>query len=226
MEQKNNTRIWAAVDKTNPTDTKVVKKGYKLTAIDAYSQIKRATELFGPIGEGWGYDYEWHLLPNDTVLIMVTLWYDGDRSKYIKHCAQCCIMKKSKQGEVGADEDAFKKALTNAITKCLSMLGFNADVFLGKFDDNQYVQAAEEHFSKKKYATKDQKEMVRILFNLKKDSLSADRVSKIEDWLANDRSLSSFGRKIFQVLESIGGKESEKILEKKESKQELQIEIN
>jgi len=33
-----------------------------------------------------------------------------------------------------------KKATTDGITKCLSMLGFNADVFLGKFDDNKYVQ--------------------------------------------------------------------------------------
>ena len=32
-----------------------------------------------------------------------------------------------------------KKALTDAITKGLSYLGFNADVFLGMFDDNKYV---------------------------------------------------------------------------------------
>ena len=38
------------------------------------------------------------------------------------------------------DEDAAKSAVTDALTKCLSYLGFNADVFLGKYDDNKYVQ--------------------------------------------------------------------------------------
>lgn len=38
-----------------------------------------------------------------------------------------------------ADHDAPKKALTDAITKGLSYLGFCADVFLGEFDGNKYT---------------------------------------------------------------------------------------
>lgn len=41
------------------------------------------------------------------------------------------------------DEDAFKKALTDALTKALSHLGFSADVFLGQFDDPDYVAQQE-----------------------------------------------------------------------------------
>jgi hypothetical protein len=37
------------------------------------------------------------------------------------------------------DTDAFKKASTDGLTKLLSHLGFNADVFLGMFDDNKYI---------------------------------------------------------------------------------------
>jgi hypothetical protein len=37
------------------------------------------------------------------------------------------------------DEDAPKKAMTDGLTKALSHLGFNADVFLGKFDGNKYT---------------------------------------------------------------------------------------
>ena len=40
------------------------------------------------------------------------------------------------------DEDAAKKAVTDGLTKCVSYIGFNADVFLGRFDDNKYVQQA------------------------------------------------------------------------------------
>jgi hypothetical protein len=38
------------------------------------------------------------------------------------------------------DKDLMKKATTDGITKCLSCMGFNADIFLGKFEDNKYVQ--------------------------------------------------------------------------------------
>jgi hypothetical protein len=47
------------------------------------------------------------------------------------------------------DNDAFKKALTDALTKLLSHLGMNADVFLGMFDDNKYVAEMRERFDPK-----------------------------------------------------------------------------
>ncbi len=37
------------------------------------------------------------------------------------------------------NNDPCKKARTDALTKGLSELGFNADVFLGLYDDNKYV---------------------------------------------------------------------------------------
>jgi hypothetical protein len=39
------------------------------------------------------------------------------------------------------DDDAPKKAMTDALTKGLSHLGVSADVFLGLYDDNKYVQS-------------------------------------------------------------------------------------
>ena len=42
-----------------------------------------------------------------------------------------------------ANSDIFKKATTDALTKGLSVLGFNADVFLGLWDDNKYVKEQE-----------------------------------------------------------------------------------
>jgi hypothetical protein len=38
------------------------------------------------------------------------------------------------------DDEAPKKAMTDALTKAMSHLGMSADIFLGKFDDNKYVQ--------------------------------------------------------------------------------------
>lgn len=45
------------------------------------------------------------------------------------------------------DNDAFKKATTDALTKLISHLGFNADVFMGQFDDNKYVEKMRAEFS-------------------------------------------------------------------------------
>jgi recombination DNA repair RAD52 pathway protein len=55
--------------------------------------------------------------------------------------------KNEKSGRMEADEDAPKKAMTDALTKGLSHLGFSADVFLGLFDDNRYVQKMQKEFS-------------------------------------------------------------------------------
>ena len=38
------------------------------------------------------------------------------------------------------DEEARKKVVTNAKTKGLSELGFNADIFMGEFDNREYVE--------------------------------------------------------------------------------------
>ncbi|MGA1049749.1 MAG: hypothetical protein ACO3UU_17225, partial [Minisyncoccia bacterium] len=49
--------IWDAVKETDPRFTKKVSFGARqFTSIDAHYQIRRATEYFGPIGQGWKYD--------------------------------------------------------------------------------------------------------------------------------------------------------------------------
>ena len=45
------------------------------------------------------------------------------------------------------DSDCFKKATTDGLTKALSYLGFNADIFLGKFEDSKYVEQLKEEFA-------------------------------------------------------------------------------
>jgi hypothetical protein len=42
------------------------------------------------------------------------------------------------------DEEAWKKSLTDAITKAASHLGIGADIHMGLWDDNKYVNAREE----------------------------------------------------------------------------------
>ena len=133
-----NMDLWDKVKTTNPDYTKEVSFGRKFTAIDAHYQIMSATDQFGAAGAGWGWSFSDPIFPpNDTVVVKCSLWH-GKKENVIEQFGQKSLRVKVK-GALKDDEDALKKAGTDALTKCLSYLGFNADVFLGKFDDNKYV---------------------------------------------------------------------------------------
>jgi hypothetical protein len=133
--------LWDKVCTTDADNTKAVSYGQrKFTAIDAYSQIRAATEVFGPMGIGWWYEFD--VIENDAgVFADLKLYYVQDDpddpqpevSKPIRVIG----------GTHTKDTDSYKKAVTDALTKALSYLGFNADVFLGAFDDNKYTNQSE-----------------------------------------------------------------------------------
>lgn len=134
----NTMSIWNRVCETDPAHTKQVNQRGGFTSIDAQYQVQRATEVFGPVGEGWGYDVDYtDIVAGDQVLIgaKVTVWH-GSRDN---HFGPVLGMNALVNDKGRLDDDAPKKALTDALTKALSHLGFSADVFLGRFDDNKYV---------------------------------------------------------------------------------------
>lgn len=138
-----NLRIWRAVEKTNPAHTKHVNQRGGFTAVSANYQILAATEQFGPIGIGWGYTTGEPVIIDTLITIPVILWH-GDRANTFGPMWGCEEWKDSK-GRI--DSDAPKKATTDGLTKLLSQLGFNADVFLGKFDDQKYVAQVAREFA-------------------------------------------------------------------------------
>ena len=130
-----NMKLWNSVCETDPKITKDVAYGKrKFTAIDAQHQRKRATELWGPYGKDWGLrELVWGEVGNGATPVEITL-----EAFFFYPDAQFPI---SSDIKWHLGEDNRKKLLTDVTTKALSMLGFNADVFEGKFDDNKYVQA-------------------------------------------------------------------------------------
>jgi hypothetical protein len=148
-------RVWNRVCKTDVDHTKEVSFGRKFTAIDAHSQIMEATRMFGPVGEGWGYRTEYGTIDTHREIYIycdLTMWWapaghwegiksPGYQREFGPIRGMCVLQGVKADGKVKpADSDAAKKAMTDALTKGLSHLGFNADVFLGQFDDNKYVQ--------------------------------------------------------------------------------------
>jgi hypothetical protein len=151
-----NMRFWKEVCVTDPHHTKGVQKGRKFTAVDAQYQVQRATEIFGPVGEGWGYQVHYEFTTHDLappmepfVTAYVTVWHGDVNNRFGPVCAIHPLVARYKSG-AQFDDDAPKKAMTDALTKALSHLGFSADVFLGKYDDNKYVAQAQEFVEKQR----------------------------------------------------------------------------
>lgn len=136
-----NTALWESVCKTDPAHTKKFTKGggFSGTAIKPFYLIHKATETFGVCGIGWG----WKELENKVVggvwCSKVELWYlQGSQRGAIEQWGQTVMQGTNKNGPF-VDEEAPKKAITDAVTKCLSYLGFAGDVHMGLFDDSKYV---------------------------------------------------------------------------------------
>jgi uncharacterized protein YsxB (DUF464 family) len=133
---------------TEPKDLKnVTSNGRNFSAIDSTSQFFQATKVFdGPYGTTWGLkDLEYTnkaLTDTELLILKATFFFPG--GEFILHnsikLAYMTQGYQNKPGYLKVDDEAYKKIETNTISKALSKLGFNADVFLGRFEDNNYVQ--------------------------------------------------------------------------------------
>jgi hypothetical protein len=145
-KKENHLELWDAVATTDPQYTKKVNQRGGFTAIAAQSQVKRATEVFGIMGYGWGVENEKFTTVEGTTMVIynASLWY-----KFNNKNGAIPIHSSIKYAANGRyDDDFAKKVATDALTKGLSKLGFNADVFMGLFDDNKYVADVTSKFKK------------------------------------------------------------------------------
>ena len=145
---ENKTYIWDRVKHTNPHFTKPFSKfgGKELTTIDPMYQIQMMTDLFGPVGIGWKYKVDYKYI-DGLVFAEVTIKYFTD--EWHEYGPVCSVQNLSKKNG-NLDDEAPKKAMTDAMTKAFSHLGMSADVFLGKFDDSKYVEQMKQEFSQTK----------------------------------------------------------------------------
>jgi hypothetical protein len=168
-----NLDIWLAEEPTDPKHTKGFKKGggFSGTALNATYVIKRLTALFGPVGEGWGYRVVsarevtgapiWpegdpgNVIGHEIVQVTeIEFWWRRPIQGQPLHSAPVCSFSQvgqtmlveysRKYKTFSTDEEAWKKSLTDAITKAASHIGIGADIHMGLFDDNKYVAARRE----------------------------------------------------------------------------------
>ncbi|WP_272525279.1 hypothetical protein [Providencia sp. PROV196] len=168
----NHLNIWKRVQRTDARFTKPLDGvGYTGTSINSTYMFMRATEIFGPIGEGWGYEIIEEKFVNGKPLtepvldernkqVATRFLRDGDGSLFCEQNHSIKIrfwytIECETRGEfesygatpyryqttygIKVDGEVFKKSLTDAIKKALSMLGFSSDVYMGMHDNPEYV---------------------------------------------------------------------------------------
>jgi len=163
-----NLKIWAELEMTDPKFVKsITGKAYRGNSPHPTWRVKQLTRGFGPAGHGFGWeiisdqyiDSKPHVIktgPETSTIIFekmhecrIRFWTRDPETKEVGHfegygCTKALYL--TNAGKWMDDEDAAKKSLTDAITKCISQIGGAADIFLGRWDDNKYVAQVREAF--------------------------------------------------------------------------------
>lgn len=145
----NNLELWNKVERTNPKYTKKANvKGNNITAIAPQYQIKNVTEQFGSYGKTWGFkslDFDYTLVDSLGLVVLHAVFYYPEGEFPIKN-AQNIFIDNAKSK---IDDNFAKKLETDTLTKAISKLGFNADIFMGLFDDVKYLAEVTKEFAEK-----------------------------------------------------------------------------
>jgi hypothetical protein len=148
-----NTRIWDALGKTDPAQTKPFQRagGFSGTAVKPMWSFKRMTEHFGPCGIGWGTEAPSFQVERagEEMMVFCTagIWYveNDKRSMPVYGVGGDKFYISGSKGFRSSDE-AFKAAYTDALGNAMKLIGVAADVHMGLFDDNKYVREVAETF--------------------------------------------------------------------------------
>jgi len=151
-----NLDLWNKLGRTDPAHTKGFKRagGFGGTAIKPIYTEQKMTEEFGPCGTGWGFSEPvFQTVPASegqiAVYCWLSLWYvlDGKKSEPVFGVGGDMVVVKQSAG-LRTDDEAFKKAFTDAIGNAMKHIGMSADVHMGLFDDSKYVQEVREEVRK------------------------------------------------------------------------------
>lgn len=145
--ENENLKLWNLVEKTNPNYTKKANvKGNNITSIAPQFQILNATEQFGIYGVKWGFrdiEVDYTLVPICGLVYWKAIFFFPDGE--FPATNSISIWRNNEMTK--ADDQFAKKVETDSLTKCLSKLGFNADIFLGKFENDRYIEDLKTEFN-------------------------------------------------------------------------------
>ena len=144
---KENLELWHKVEKTNPKYTKQANVGgNKITSIAPQYQIMNVTEQFGSYGKTWGFkniELDYTLVPEFNLIVFKAIFFYPDGEFPTINSIKMFM----DNAKLKIDDNFAKKLETDTLTKAISKLGFNADIFMGKFEDTRYLAEITKEFA-------------------------------------------------------------------------------
>ena len=140
-----NMKLWNALCQP-PADALKRITGGRLngkTDINPMWRIKAMTEQFGPCSNRWGYEIikMWMEPGADgeiAAFAHVEVWVAGYGSR-IPGIGGSMLIEKEKSG-LHTNDEAYKMAVTDALSVALKNLGVAADIYLGRWDGSKYTK--------------------------------------------------------------------------------------
>jgi hypothetical protein len=149
-----NLDIWSKVSRPPKEALKTIQAGRLkgMTDVNPQWRIKVMTEVFGPCGDGWYYEIIqfWtepgangelmafahiHLFTKQKLDAVTTGW-----SQPISGIGGSALVAKEKDG-LRANDEAYKMAVTDALSVAMKQLGVAADIYAGLWDGSKYKDA-------------------------------------------------------------------------------------
>lgn len=144
-----NLDIWDKVSRPPVNALKQIKGGRLagMTDINPQWRLQIMTETFGAIGQGWYYkiiDFWKEEGATGEVMAFVHIHLftcnDGVWSKPISGVGGSALVAKERDG-LRANDEAYKMALTDALSVAMKQLGVAADIYAGLWDGTKYRDA-------------------------------------------------------------------------------------
>ena len=161
-----NLDLWHKVEKTNPKYTKQANVGgNKITSIAPQYQIMNVTEQFGSYGKTWGFkniELDYTLVPEFNLIVFKAIFFYPDGEFPTINSIKMFM----DNAKLKIDDNFAKKLETDTLTKAISKLGFNADIFMGKFEDTRYLAEIKKEFAE---PTKVIAEHTKVIENISDD---------------------------------------------------------
>jgi hypothetical protein len=109
-------------------------------------RIKAMTEVFGPIGFGWTMQITKQWTENGAegqvcafANVEVKIKTSHDRWSEPFHGTGGSMLVSKEKGGLHTSDEAFKMAVTDAISTALKLVGVAADIYMGMFDGSKYT---------------------------------------------------------------------------------------
>lgn len=172
MSEDLNRSLWDSVKSISSDHIKQANiGGQNMLSVGAIPMIEAMTAAFGPIGQNWWYEIKEERFDNtkpmmiggapvvvdgatiweQTHTILINLHIDfGGGAKSYPHFGHTPYRYASSGGKIIVDQEAPKKSLTDALKKCLSLLGVAADVYSGALDNPEYAAQVDDEIKIKK----------------------------------------------------------------------------